>query len=99
MPAGPATLALRTGATIFTGTAYSGPGAHHCVVMSKPLKAERTGARLREDVARVTQEIADELAGLIRRAPEQWHVFSDPFAEFAQRIENERRLVAAEVSE
>ena len=99
MPAGPATLALRTGATIFTGTAYSGPGAHHCVVMSKPLKAERTGARLREDVARVTQEIADELAGLIRRAPEQWHVFSDPFAEFAQRIENERRLVAAKVTE
>ena len=67
--------------------------------MSKPLKAERTGARLREDVARVTQEIADELAGLIRRAPEQWHVFSDPFAEFAQRIENERRLVAAKVTE
>jgi KDO2-lipid IV(A) lauroyltransferase len=23
----------------------------------------------------VTQEMADALAGLIRRAPEQWHVF------------------------
>ena len=26
-------------------------------------------------VADVTQRIADELEGLIRRAPEQWHLF------------------------
>jgi lauroyl/myristoyl acyltransferase len=26
-------------------------------------------------VARLTQEIATRLEGLIRRAPEQWHVF------------------------
>ena len=30
---------------------------------------------LRADVARLTQEIATRLEGLIRRAPEQWHVF------------------------
>ena len=34
----------------------------------------RVQGRLRDDVARVTQDLADELAGLIRRAPEQWHL-------------------------
>jgi KDO2-lipid IV(A) lauroyltransferase len=38
---------------------------------------------LREDVARVTQDLARELELLIRIAPEQWHMFqpnwpSDP---------------------
>jgi len=79
VPAGPATLALRTGAALMTGVIYSGPGAHHSVVLSTPISTDRQG-RLREDVTRVTQEIADQLSGLIRRAPEQWHVFSDPFA-------------------
>jgi KDO2-lipid IV(A) lauroyltransferase len=30
--------------------------------------------RFREDVARLTQDMAGELEGLIRRAPEQWHL-------------------------
>ena len=54
---------------------------HHAVVRP-PLPAERTGT-LRDDVARVTQALAHELELLIRRAPEQWHLFqpnwpSDP---------------------
>jgi KDO2-lipid IV(A) lauroyltransferase len=36
--------------------------------------------KLREDVQRVTQLVADELEGLIRRAPEQWHVLEPRFA-------------------
>jgi KDO2-lipid IV(A) lauroyltransferase len=39
-----------------------------------PLDTTR-GKSLRDDVARLTQEIATRLEGLIRRAPEQWHVF------------------------
>jgi KDO2-lipid IV(A) lauroyltransferase len=74
MPAGPATLALRTGATLCTGAVYSGPGRDHRAVVEAPLDTTRTGP-LRKDVARLTQQIATRLEGLIRRAPEQWHVF------------------------
>ena len=74
MPAGPATLALRTGAMLVTGVVYSGPGRDHRAVIDPPLDTTRRGP-LRQDVARITQEIATRLEGLIRRAPEQWHVF------------------------
>ncbi len=74
MPAGPATLALRTGATLCTGAVYSGPGRDHRALVQGPIDTTRTGS-LRADVARVTQEIAVRLEGLIRQAPEQWHVF------------------------
>jgi lauroyl/myristoyl acyltransferase len=74
MPAGPATLALRTGATLCTGAIYSGPGPDHRALVESPLDTTRSGS-LRKDVARLTQEIATRMEGLIRRAPEQWHVF------------------------
>ena len=74
MPAGPATLALRTGARLVTGAVYSGPGRDHRALVEPPLDTTRQGS-LRADVARLTQEIATRFEGLIRRAPEQWHVF------------------------
>ncbi|HLN43011.1 MAG TPA: phosphatidylinositol mannoside acyltransferase [Acidimicrobiales bacterium] len=74
MPAGPAMLALRTGAVLLPTAVYSGPGIEHTAVIMPPVPAERTG-RLRQDVARVTQLIASDLEQLIRRAPEQWHLF------------------------
>jgi len=74
MPAGPATLALRTGARLVTGAVYSGPGADHRAIVEPPLDTTRQGS-LRRDVARLTQQIATRFEGLIRRAPEQWHVF------------------------
>lgn len=74
MPAGPATLALRTGATLLTAAVYSGPGRSHLALVEPPIDTTRSGP-LRQDVARLTQEIATRLEGLIRRAPEQWHVF------------------------
>jgi len=80
MPAGPATLALRTGATLVAAACYTGPGRDHFAVVTAPIDAQRTG-RLRDDVARVTQSIAVELEGLIRRAPEQWHVLQPIFPE------------------
>lgn len=74
MPAGAATLALRTGATLCTGAVYSGPGRDHRAIVEPPLDTTRSKS-LRADVARLTQEIATRLEGLIRRAPDQWHVF------------------------
>jgi len=83
LPAGPATLALRTGAPILPTAVYftSERDGHHGVI-GPPLLVERRGT-LREDVVRITQDIAHELERLIRRAPEQWHLFqpnwpSDP---------------------
>jgi len=38
-----------------------------------PVPTEREG-RLRDDVARITQELARRFEELIRAAPEQWHL-------------------------
>lgn len=74
LPAGPATLALRTGAVLLPAAVYGGPGNHHTGVILPPVPVERTG-RLRADVTRITQLVAHDLEGLIRRAPDQWYLF------------------------
>jgi phosphatidylinositol dimannoside acyltransferase len=79
MPPGPATLALRTGATLVAAACYTGPGRDHYAAVSPPIDTTRS-ARLREDVRRVTQDVARELEHFIRRAPEQWHVLQPRFA-------------------
>ncbi|MBW3615602.1 MAG: phosphatidylinositol mannoside acyltransferase [Actinobacteria bacterium] len=72
LPAGPATLALRTGAALLPTAVYF-EGRRHRGVVRPPIATDRRG-RLRDDVARVSQDLADELEALIRRAPEQWHL-------------------------
>lgn len=72
IPAGPATLALRTGAHIVPVGVYQLRDRHHAVCLP-PVEAERRG-RLRADVARVTQSLAGQLEVLIRARPEQWHL-------------------------
>ncbi|MFN8018584.1 MAG: hypothetical protein U0P45_10715 [Acidimicrobiales bacterium] len=72
LPAGPATLALRSGAPLIPATCFLEDGTHRGVVLP-PLDTSRQG-KLREDVARVTQDLAHALEHLIRLAPEQWHV-------------------------
>src|SRR5947207_11715352 len=73
LPAGPATLALRTGCALCPSAAYF-EGRMHRAVIGAPMAVERTG-RLRDDVQRVTQALAHELEASIRRAPDQWHLF------------------------
>jgi len=72
LPGGPALMALRTGAPLLPTAAYFRNGRCHAV-MEAPLDTSRRG-RLREDVTRVTQELARTLERQIRRAPEQWHL-------------------------
>src|SRR4051794_40086580 len=72
LPAGPATLALRTGSPLIPTAAYF-EGHGHLGVCRPPIPIERQG-RLREDVQRITQLVANELEALIRVAPEQWHL-------------------------
>ncbi len=88
-PAGPATLAMRTGAVLVATAVYIGPALGHLAVIRGPIDTTRTGS-FRTDVARITQAIAREFEDYIRRAPEQWHMFqpawpSDFEAERARR--------------
>lgn len=83
LPAGPAMLGLRSGAAVLPTAVYftDRTDGHHAVVRP-PLALSREG-RLRDDVRRGTALLARELEGLIRRAPDQWHLFqpnwpSDP---------------------
>ena len=72
LPAGPATLALRTGATLLPVAIYNkGDGCHG--VVRPAISLERKG-KFRSDVKRITQTIAEEMEFLIRKAPEQWHL-------------------------
>lgn len=82
LPGGPATLAVRSGAPIFPTAIYDDGAAGHRGVVRSPLDTARRG-KLRDDVQRITQDLAHELEVLIRRAPEQWHLLqpnwpSDP---------------------
>lgn len=72
LPAGPATIALRTGAALIASTVYF-DGLHHQGIANPPIDTSRHG-RFRQDVARVTQALANELEDLIRHDPEQWHL-------------------------
>jgi KDO2-lipid IV(A) lauroyltransferase len=84
LPAGPATLGLRTGAPVLpTAVYFTDRPDGHLGIVRPPLELVRTGEGLRADVALGTQALAGELEHLIRRAPHQWHMFqpnwpSDP---------------------
>jgi phosphatidylinositol dimannoside acyltransferase len=73
LPAGPAMLALRTGAPLVPVAVYFRPRGGHHAKIGPPVPVERTG-RLRDDVVRITQALAHRFEGLIREAPEQWHL-------------------------
>ena len=75
-------MALRTGAPLLPVVVYSGPGDWHTGVIHPPLDTSRRG-RMREDIVRVTQDLAATFENDIRARPEQWHLYqpnwpSDP---------------------
>jgi lauroyl/myristoyl acyltransferase len=79
MPGGPAMAALRTGAPILPVGTYFRPGGRQEAFVEPPLDTERTvvdgrKAPLRDDVARITQDLAHHFEGLIRVDPTHWHL-------------------------
>ena len=74
LPAGPATLALRTGSPLIPSAVYWRGNTRHAV-STAPLDTTRRG-KLRQDVARLTQDLARDFEYLISQAPEQWHMLS-----------------------
>jgi len=88
LPAGPAALALRSRAPLLPTAVYFADGGVLGVV-HPPLDTSRHGA-LRDDLARVTSDLARSFEDLIRTAPEQWHLVqpnwpSDPGYPAAER--------------
>jgi len=71
LPGGPALLALRSGAPLLPVGTYFRAGDGHAARILEALPTGRQ-ARMRDDVARVTQQLADRFETLIRAAPEQW---------------------------
>ena len=91
-PAGPAALAIRSGAVLLPAAVYmEGRGGHRGVVLP-PVDTGRRG-RFREDVQRVTQDLAAQLEGLIRRAPDQWHMFQQVWQQSQQVWQQSREQV------
>ncbi|MET9021672.1 phosphatidylinositol mannoside acyltransferase [Actinopolymorpha sp. NPDC004070] len=70
MPAGPAALALRTGATLLPVTLwYDGPTMH---VRFHPAVAKPPGSR--QAIRDLTQQVADAFAAGIAEHPQDWHM-------------------------
>ena len=74
LPAGAATLALRSGAAVLPTAVYY-QGTKQIGVVRPALDATRRG-RFRSDAQRMTQDLAKNLEHLIAHAPEQWHLMS-----------------------
>jgi KDO2-lipid IV(A) lauroyltransferase len=72
LPAGPATLAIRTGAPLLPIAPYFEDGGHR-VVVRPPIKVPDISPRS-EQVRVMTQALAHEMEGLIRANPRQWHL-------------------------
>ena len=74
VPAGPAVLALRSGAPVLPAAIYLEPRGRFTVDFSPELDTTRTG-QFRTDVARLTRDMVAAFEQLIASRPEQWHVF------------------------
>jgi KDO2-lipid IV(A) lauroyltransferase len=71
IPGGPAMLALRTGAPLLPVGLSFRPHDGHSARILAPVPADRRG-RVRDDVTRVTQQLAERFEDLIRATPDQW---------------------------
>jgi phosphatidylinositol dimannoside acyltransferase len=73
LPGGPAMLALRGGAPLLPAGCYFRTASRHETRILEPVPSDRRG-RIREDLGRVTQTLAERFEDLIRIAPTHWHL-------------------------
>jgi len=73
LPAGPAMLAIATGAPLVPCAVYTTDGGWHCV-MQAPLPPPATGDR-RKDVEGLTRALGGAFERAIAAAPADWHLF------------------------
>ncbi|WP_027343452.1 phosphatidylinositol mannoside acyltransferase [Hamadaea tsunoensis] len=72
MPAGPALLAVRTGAPLYVAKMWFDPERPHGALVG-PLPVP-TGGTLTERISALTQTVADEMAKGIAEHPADWHM-------------------------
>jgi phosphatidylinositol dimannoside acyltransferase len=75
IPTGPAFFALRTGAALVPLATYFSKRLDGHKTIVRPAVEVKRLATLREDMQRISQDLANELELLIRRDPAQWHLF------------------------
>jgi len=73
-PAGPARLALRTGAAVATGVCVRQSNGTFMGWFNPPIEIESSGDE-EHDVRVLTQVIAQECEAFIRQHPDQWYIF------------------------
>jgi phosphatidylinositol dimannoside acyltransferase len=73
LPAGPALAAVRADVELLPVAVYARRRGRYLGVVRPPVDRSRRGT-LRDDLARITQDLAHELERLVRVAPEQWHL-------------------------
>jgi KDO2-lipid IV(A) lauroyltransferase len=74
LPAGPATIALRTGARVVPTAVFRRPDNRFGLVFDETFDYRPTGDRP-ADVRALTQAMATALERLVRRRPDQWYIF------------------------
>ena len=83
LPAGPATLAGKTGAVILPVVARRLPDGRFHATTDLPIRVASTEPA---EVLRATQEIADALGRVIAAAPDQWYSFKPMWPETAAEM-------------
>ncbi|MSQ15120.1 MAG: hypothetical protein EXR50_04565 [Dehalococcoidia bacterium] len=74
VPAGAATLSLRTGAPVATFAIIRNKDDNFLTLFDDAITVERSG-NFENDVQRLTQTIMDSLENMIRSYPDQWYMF------------------------
>lgn len=92
LPAGPATLAAKTGSRILPIGIHRDAAGQYQVAFAKPIDVTSTDPA---EIQRATQALADALGTAIRVAPEQWYNFKPLWPETeAEAADLERRASA-----
>jgi len=73
-PAGPATIALKTGAPILPVWIRRQPDNLYVAEIEEPIEVSRTG-NMQSDIQVTTERIVQFFERIIRREPDQWLVF------------------------
>jgi KDO2-lipid IV(A) lauroyltransferase len=96
VPAGPARLALRTGARVIPAVLAREPGHDELIrpILDYDVHFERTGDEER-DARELTQQIMSSLERFIRQYPDQWFMFR-PLWPATQPAQEPKRVLATE---
>ena len=93
VPAGPALLALRTGAPVLPFVCRRLPDDRYRIEVQAPVQLSPTGAGT-QDVEAMAQAIMDRFDPILRATPEQWYLFS-PMWHRAESSAAEAKLAVA----